>query len=169
MAAAKVAGFLAKANVPQQRWVARRPVPRHWVMSVIARHPGGIKPDAMFEALMKGADKPGFEDGLRAIIDYDFRERIPQIACPTLVVWGEKDMIIPVRDADAFVSMIEGARKIIMKDTGHVPMFERPRTFNQILNDFLFHEVEDGELEGELEDAPSATSGSVARERDEAR
>jgi len=169
MAAAKVAGFLATANVPQMRWVARRPVPRHWVMSVICRHPGGIKPDAMYEGLMKGADKPGFEDALRATIEYDFRDRIPQISCPTLVVWGEKDMIIPVRDADAFVSMIEGARKIIMKDTGHVPMFERPRTFNQILNDFLFHEVEDGELEGEPQAASDDSSEeSLGREPDPA-
>jgi len=163
MAAAKVAGFLAKANVPQKRWVARRPVPRHWVMSVIARHPGGIRPDAMYEALMKGANKPGFEAGLRATIDYDFRDRIPQIHCPTLVVWGEKDMIIPVKDADAFVSMIDGARKIIIKDTGHVPMFERPSTFNGLLHDFLSYEPEDGEVGGEPD---AASDGSRDRARD---
>ncbi|MBA3299340.1 MAG: alpha/beta hydrolase, partial [Thermoleophilaceae bacterium] len=155
MAAAKVAGLLAKANVPQMRWVARRPVPRHWVMSVIARHPSGIKPDAMFEGLMKGADKPGFEGALRAIIEYDFRERIPQIACPTIVIWGEKDMIIPVKDADAFVSMIDGARKVLIEDTGHVPMFERPPTFNALLEEFLHYEVEDGKLDEE----PSSSNG----------
>ncbi|MBA2440172.1 MAG: alpha/beta hydrolase [Thermoleophilaceae bacterium] len=168
MVAAKVAGFLATANVPQMRWVARRPVPRHCVMGVICRHPSGIKPDAMYEALMKGADKPGFEAALRATIEYDFRERIPQISCPTLVVWGEKDMIIPVKDADAFVSMIEGARKIIMEDTGHLPMFERPRTFNEVLNDFLHYEVDAGELEGEPEGTPSTSEESKARERDAA-
>ena len=35
-------------------------------------------------------------------------------------------MIIPVRDADKFVELIPGARKMIMEDTGHVPMVERP-------------------------------------------
>jgi len=179
MAGAKVVGFLATANVPQKRWVARRPVPRHWVMSLICRHPSGIKPDAMYEALMKGANKPGFEPALRATIEYDFRDRIPQISCPTLVIWGEKDMIIPVKDADAFVSMIDGARKTVIEDTGHVPMFERPATFNDLLEEFLHYEVDDGELEdapsesngsqsGEPEEASSESNGSKARERDEA-
>jgi pimeloyl-ACP methyl ester carboxylesterase len=168
MLAAKLAGFLATANVAQKRWVARRRVPRHWVMSLICRHPSKIRPDAMYEGLMKGADKPGFEDGLRANLEYDFRDRIPQIGAPTIVVWGEKDIIIPVKDADAFVSMIDGARKIIMKDTGHVPMFERPRTFNDVLEEFLHHEVKDGELEGTLDFSNGSSNGSRATERDQA-
>jgi pimeloyl-ACP methyl ester carboxylesterase len=159
MAAGKVAAFLTTANLAQKRWIARRPVSRHWVMSLICRHPSGIKPDAMFEALMKGADKPGFEHALRATLEYDFRERIPQIGAPTIVIWGEKDMIIPVKDADAFVSMIDGARKVVIEDTGHVPMFERPRTFNKLLVEFLDYEVEDGELEGELEEQMDVSPG----------
>jgi pimeloyl-ACP methyl ester carboxylesterase len=171
MAAAKVAGFLATVNLAGKRWIARRRVPRHWVMSLICRHPGGIKADAIFEGLMKGADKPGFESALRGTIEYDFRDRIPQIGAPTIVVWGEKDMIIPVKDADAFVSMISGAQKIILKDTGHVPMFERPKAFNDVLEEFLHHEVVDGELEGEFEATPSSNgsaNGSKARDRDRA-
>jgi pimeloyl-ACP methyl ester carboxylesterase len=131
--------------------VAARPRLRHLVMMLICRHPSLIKPDAMYEGLMKGADKPGFDDGLRACLEYDFRERIPEIGCPTVVVWGEKDMIIPVRDADEFVSLIPGARKVIFEDTGHVPMFERPKSFNDVLEEFLHHDVAEGELEGELE------------------
>jgi pimeloyl-ACP methyl ester carboxylesterase len=171
MAAAKVAGLLATANVAQKRWVARRRVLRHWIMSLICRHPSGIKADAMFEGLMKGADKPGFESALRGTVEYDFRDRIPQIGAPTLVVWGEKDMIIPVKDADVFVSMIEGARKVVMKDTGHVPMFERPTTFNDVLEEFLHYDVEQGEVDGRSETAASVESngssnGARAAERD---
>ncbi|MGI8945395.1 MAG: alpha/beta fold hydrolase, partial [Thermoleophilaceae bacterium] len=170
LAAAKVAGFLATANVAQKRWVARRPTPRHWVMGLIARHPSLIKPDAMYEGLLKGADKPGFDPGLRACLEYDFRDRLPQIACPTLVVWGEKDMIIPVKDADTFVSMIgSGTRKIIIEDTGHVPMFERPATFNSVLNDFLCYEEKDG-ASGDAAEAvaDAAANGDAPHEREDA-
>ena len=80
-------------------------------------------------------NKPGFDDALWACLSYDFRDRLPQIGCPTLVVWGEKDAIIPVRDADTFVELIKGARKVTFEDTGHVPMLERPRTFNACLED----------------------------------
>jgi pimeloyl-ACP methyl ester carboxylesterase len=148
LAAGKVAGLLATSNVAQMRMSARRPKLRHWIMSLVCRHPSRIKPDLMFEGLMKGANKPGFEAALRACLDYDFRERLPDIGCPTMVVWGEKDMIIPVRDADTFVSLIEGARKVIFEDTGHVPMLERPKTFNRCLEEFLSYEVSEGELEG---------------------
>ena len=175
MAGAKVAGFLATANVAQKRWVARRPVLRHWVMSLIVRHPSRIKADAMFEALMKGADKPGFEDALRGTLEYDFRDRLPQIGAPTIVIWGEKDMIIPVKDADAFVSMIEGARKVIIEDTGHVPMFERPPAFNKLLAEFLEYDVQEGELEGEPEEqmeevgvGGGSERGSMTKEPDDA-
>ena len=171
MLAGKVAGFLATANLAQKRYIARRPVLRHWVMALIVRHPSRIKADAMFEGLMKGADKPGFEDALRANLEYDMRDRIPQIGAPTVVIWGEKDMIIPVKDADAFVSMIDGARKIVIKDTGHVPMFERPPTFNKLLEEFLHQDVEEGELEGEGEfsSEPADSNGAApARQRDAA-
>ena len=74
------------------------------------------------------------------------------------MVWGEKDMTIPVEDADKFTDLIEGSRKLIMEDTGHVSMAERPVTFNDHLQDFLAYEVAEGELEGELQPvrAPSA-------------
>jgi len=149
MAMAKAAALLATSNVAQMKLVARRAKVRHWVLGLVARYPGRLKPDLMFEGMMKGANKPGFEDALRACLSYDFRERLPQIGCPTLVAWGEKDAIIPVRDADKFVELVPGARKVIFKDTGHVPMLERPRTFNACLEEFLEHEVQEGELEGE--------------------
>ena len=56
---------------------------------------------------------------------------------PTLIVWGEKDSIIPTRDADEFERLIEDSRKVVMKDTGHIPMAERPETFNDVLVEFL--------------------------------
>ena len=56
---------------------------------------------------------------------------------PTLIVWGEKDSIIPVADADEFERLIDDSRKVVMKDTGHIPMAERPQTFNELLVEFL--------------------------------
>ena len=96
----------------------------------MARHPSRLAPDLTFEAMIKGAGKPGFDDALRACLDFDFRERLPDIACPTLIVWGENDAILPVGDADEFERLIPDARKVVMRDTGHVPMLERPGTFN---------------------------------------
>ena len=86
---------------------------------------------------MRGAGKPGFIQALQANIDYPIRERLVEIACPTLIVWGEEDKVIPVRDAGVFEELIAGSRKIIFKDTGHMAMLERPAAFNELLEGFL--------------------------------
>ena len=72
-----------------------------------------------------------------AILDYDIRERLPEIACPTLIVWGEKDRLIGVEDADVFAELIPNSRKVVFEDTGHMAMLERPAAFNALLRDFL--------------------------------
>jgi pimeloyl-ACP methyl ester carboxylesterase len=116
--------------------VSRRPRLREAAMSVVVRHPSRL-PAALTAEQMRGAGKPGFVQALQSIIDYDLRERFPEIACPTLVVWGENDALIGVADADVFVELIPNARKVIFEDTGHMAMLERPAAFNVLLRDFL--------------------------------
>ena len=57
--------------------------------------------------------------------------------CPTLVVWGDRDAIIPVGHGERYARLIPGARSLVLPDTGHLPMVERPRTFNRELLEFL--------------------------------
>jgi pimeloyl-ACP methyl ester carboxylesterase len=42
-----------------------------------------------------------------------------------------------VADADEYERLIPSSRKILLDDTGHVPMLERPATFNDGLLGFL--------------------------------
>jgi pimeloyl-ACP methyl ester carboxylesterase len=133
----RVATAIATNTAARHRKLAARPVTRHCSLALVARHPRLLKPDLAYEGFFKGAGKPGFDDALRASLDYDFRDRLPEVKVPTLIVWGEKDSIIPVRDADEFERLIEDSRKVVMKDTGHIPMAERPVTFNDLLVDFL--------------------------------
>ena len=123
--------------VPRQRAVARRPLSRHLALALVARHPSLLKPDLAYEGFICGAGKPGFNDAFRATLDYDARHRLPEIGCPTLVVWGENDAIIPVQDAHHFERVIPDARKLLMRDTGHISMAERPQAFNDALESFM--------------------------------
>jgi pimeloyl-ACP methyl ester carboxylesterase len=70
-------------------------------------------------------------------LSYDFRDRLSEIRCPTLIVHGEDDMLVPVADAHEFQRLIPDSRLLILDDTGHVPMLERPLTFNRALTEFL--------------------------------
>lgn len=49
---------------------------------------------------------------------------IKQINCPTLIMWGDKDIIIPVSNAKKFQNDIKGAQLIVYKNVGHLPMDE---------------------------------------------
>lgn len=148
-AAAKVIALSTTMDVARLRVTARRPHLRHLALGFVARHPSRLKPDLAFEGFMSGTGRPGFEPALRANLEYDFRDRLPDIGCPVLVVWGDKDMIIAVRDADKFLELISGSRKVVMEDTGHVSMAERPVTFNGHLREFLSYAVDHGKLESE--------------------
>jgi pimeloyl-ACP methyl ester carboxylesterase len=116
--------------------VTRRPRLRDATMNVVVRHPGRL-PAALAAEQLRGAGKPGFMQALEAVIDYDVRDRLPEIACPTLIVWGDHDRLINVSDADVFEQLIPDSRKVIFEDTGHMAMLERPAAFNELLSGFL--------------------------------
>jgi len=136
----RIAAALAANSVTRYRYLAARPITRHISLALVARHPRLLKADLAYEVFFKGGGKPGFDDALRASLDYDFRDRLPDVKVPTLIVWGERDSIIPTRDADEFERVIEDSRKIVMEDCGHIPMAERPQTFNDLLVEFLDEE-----------------------------
>jgi pimeloyl-ACP methyl ester carboxylesterase len=136
----RVAAAVASNSVTRYRRLAARPVTRHMSLALVARHPRLLKADLAYEGFFKGGGKPGFDDALRASLDYDFRDRLSDVKVPTLIVWGERDSIIPIRDADEFERLIEDSRKVVMKDCGHIAMAERPDAFNDVLVDFLDEE-----------------------------
>jgi pimeloyl-ACP methyl ester carboxylesterase len=116
--------------------VARRPRLRDATLNVVTRHPSRL-PAALAAEQLRGSGKPGFIQALEANLDYDFRERLPEIACPTLIVWGEDDRVITARDAAVFEELIPDSRVVMYADTGHMAMLERPTEFNALLEEFL--------------------------------
>jgi pimeloyl-ACP methyl ester carboxylesterase len=116
--------------------VTRRPLLRNATLGLVTRHPGRL-PAALAAEQLRGAGKPGFIQGLEANLDYDFRHRLPEIACPTLIVWGGSDRVITVRDAAVFAELIPGSRRVVYEDTGHMAQLERPGAFNSLLREFL--------------------------------
>jgi pimeloyl-ACP methyl ester carboxylesterase len=116
--------------------VARRPRLRDATLNVVTRHPSRL-PAALAAEQLRGSGKPGFMQALEANLNYDFRERLGEIACPTLIVWGEQDRLITARDAAVFEELIPDSRVVVYADTGHLSMLERPQAFNALLEEFL--------------------------------
>jgi pimeloyl-ACP methyl ester carboxylesterase len=116
--------------------VTRHPLLRNATLGFVTRHPTRI-PAALAAEQLRGAGKPGFVQALEANLDYDFRHRLPEIACPTLIVWGDQDKVLTVRDAAVYAELIPGSRKVIYADTGHMSQIERPDAFNALLREFI--------------------------------
>jgi pimeloyl-ACP methyl ester carboxylesterase len=128
----------AYASFPDARaeTLVRRPRLRRAVLDMIVAHPDRL-PAPLCRELIRGSGKPAAPDATDAIMTYDFRDRVQDIGCPTLIVWGKRDRVVPVEGADEYESLIPGARKVVFDDTGHVPMLERPARFNAVLDEFL--------------------------------
>jgi pimeloyl-ACP methyl ester carboxylesterase len=133
---ARVTAAVTNFVLARHEALVKRRVTRHLLQGYVLRHPTRIKSDLAFQ-IMQGAGSPGFLPALDALTDYDFRDRLEEVKCPTLLVWGCDDNLVPVSDADEFERLIPNARKIVLEDTGHVPMIERPQTFNDLLVEFL--------------------------------
>lgn len=126
----------ARAGVKQLP-VASRPRLRRAALQLVVRYPEKLSVPLASE-LVVGAGTPGFVGGLDAVLGYSFRERLPEIEIPTLIVWGRNDILIPVGDAYEFERLIgPNARVEVFDDTGHLSMLERPSRFNGLLGAFI--------------------------------
>jgi pimeloyl-ACP methyl ester carboxylesterase len=131
------ARFLARSD-----WLVRRPRGRRAMLWFVVAHPDRLSP-ALVAEQVRGSNKPGFVPALDALTSYPIRDRIADIGCPTLIVWGPKDMLVPIKDAYEFDRLIPDSRLLIYEDTGHVPMLERPERFNADLRAFLAEQPDD--------------------------
>jgi pimeloyl-ACP methyl ester carboxylesterase len=152
------AAIAARAAASSDRLVTR-PRLRIPMFGVIARYPQLIPADMLHE-MTQGSGRDGFVPALRAILHYDFRDRLTEIRCPTLIIWGEDDMLVPNRDAGEFERLIPDSRKVVLEDTGHVAMIERPQTVNDLLVEFLNEVREPPAREEEL--GPANARGAAA-------
>ncbi|CAN5175361.1 alpha/beta fold hydrolase [soil metagenome] len=59
------------------------------------------------------------------------------ITVPTLVVWGERDALVPIADGRFMASQIKGARFATIAGSGHAPMIESPAAFLDTIAGFL--------------------------------
>jgi pimeloyl-ACP methyl ester carboxylesterase/putative sterol carrier protein len=81
-----------------------------------------------------------FLDSLRHVVTEapkPFWARMRRVRQPALVVWGEKDRLLPVRLAPKLADALPNSELVIMSNVGHVPQFEATERTNTLLAKFL--------------------------------
>ena len=96
-----------------------------------------------YASFSDGEARRAFLHTLRAVIDLD-GQRVNATdrlylaqELPTLIIWGRRDPLIPVKHADVAHRGIPDSRLAIFDDTGHFPHIEQPVRFARVLIDFI--------------------------------
>jgi len=69
--------------------------------------------------------------------NYDLREQLPNVQCPTLVTVGRTDWVTPVSSAETIASLIPNSELVIFEHSGHSPQHEEFELFQKVMRDFL--------------------------------
>lgn len=83
---------------------------------------------------------------VHGMVDEAVIDKLPQISVPTLIFFGENDMLIPNRYlnpgftykiAEKGASLIKGSKLVMVPKCGHFMMFEKPEVFNSETRKFI--------------------------------
>lgn len=74
--------------------------------------------------------------GLRLLQQCDLRDHLPQIRCPSLVVLGERDALVPAAVAAPLCERLPQSRVRLMAGAGHAPFVSDPAGFVAAVCDF---------------------------------
>ncbi|PQJ34490.1 alpha/beta hydrolase [Salinibacter sp. 10B] len=69
-------------------------------------------------------------------------DQLSELEMPTLLIWGQDDVITPPDVAEEFRDRMPNARLHFIEECGHAPMIEHPEAFNNLTLDFLSERAE---------------------------
>lgn len=73
----------------------------------------------------------------RSAIKHNMKDEMPQIQCPTCIIWGRQDNVTPPDVAEDMHKYIPNSDLFWVENCGHAAMMEHPDQFNQILYQWL--------------------------------
>jgi pimeloyl-ACP methyl ester carboxylesterase len=81
----------------------------------------------------RGALKERFDQLQPGVI----ADKIKTINIPTLIIWGKKDKLIPLKFGTKFKEEIKNSQLVIFDELGHVPHEENPQSTVEAVKNFL--------------------------------
>jgi pimeloyl-ACP methyl ester carboxylesterase len=96
--------------------------------------PPADDPQALFEAAVRMASILHF---IWPLPDRGLRDRIHRVSAPAMLLWGERDALVPPVYADEFAGLLKQSEKVLIPDAGHLPQLEQPEPVRQAVLEFL--------------------------------
>jgi pimeloyl-[acyl-carrier protein] methyl ester esterase len=83
------------------------------------------------------SDGEGLSAGLVLLRDSDVRVSLSAVCCPTLVIMGQYDALVPARVGNWMSTHLQQAQTCTIAGAGHVPFLSHHQVFWNILRNFL--------------------------------
>ena len=94
--------------------------------------------EAPLLAMAREIGRAGFVRQQEAIIGrIDSRPSLARIACPTLVLCGREDAILPLEVSEEMHAGIAGSRLVVVETCGHLSAMEQPDAVSAALREWL--------------------------------
>lgn len=106
---------------------------------IAALFDGRAAPETMQRAagIMGRISAATSRQALHCIVEFDRRDDLARIACPTLVLAAEHDTLSPPRTMERMARAVPGARYRCLAGAGHLANMEDPAAFNAEICRFL--------------------------------
>jgi 3-oxoadipate enol-lactonase len=125
------------AGTVEPRMMARLLMPWLYTHAFYAK-PGAV--EQWMTALLENpfpASPQGLYHQSRAISSSDTVDRLGAIRCPTLVLVGQEDILLPVAFSEQLAQGIPTAELIVLENTGHGLLVETPEAVAKAMREFL--------------------------------
>jgi pimeloyl-ACP methyl ester carboxylesterase len=122
-------------NMPASEALLRNRVGRTLFAGPTLGRPWRADPGDLVEQSKLFATAPGFDATLPHALQAQVAG-LAQIACPVLVLWGTRDVVLFPRQGRRFERLIPGCELRYVKGLGHVPMSDDPELLARAIADF---------------------------------
>ena len=90
---------------------------------------------------LRAGNRQAFIDRAKTDFKLDAKintDRLKSIQTPTLLIWGAKDLWIPLDNGKRMNRILVNSKLEVLENSGHVPMEENPKESLELLKNFLF-------------------------------
>ncbi|AMO24023.1 alpha/beta fold hydrolase [Ramlibacter solisilvae] len=130
------------ANTPGLRWLMQNTLPRGVVDSSVRNvygDPAKVTPE-LVDLYVAMTLREGNRKALGRRFEQGYTGRtelLAKIKCPTLILWGGRDRLVPLESGERFARDIADARLVVLDTLGHVPHEEDPAATLREVRPFL--------------------------------
>lgn len=125
------------ARVEELDAVGPRAYARQRTPRLFSRHAPRDLVDRAVEASAGAVRLAGFAPAARLMAETDLGPRLGRIGAPTLVIYGEDDVVTGAAESEALAAGIPGATLVRLPRAGHVANQEAPDAFNDEVARYL--------------------------------